>query len=129
MADPPRYLVRAREIQESVQLDECRIERVTVTFDRDTKKDVETVEAVLYTGPCRFPRADAAQRVNVTGETITPAGPTVKIPWHVQGIRADDRVTCTASITPANVGRVVWVTDTSPRTFQSAVNLTCREVR
>lgn len=129
MADTPDWLTEARDIQASVHLDECLIERVRVEFDRDTKKDVEIVEATVYSGPCRYPRADAAGRVIVTGETITPAVPTVKVPWNVTGVRADDRVTCTTSLTPANVGRVLWVTDTSPRTFQSAVNLTCREVR
>lgn len=128
MADPPRYLVRAREIQDSVMHDACRIERETTEFDRETGQDI-TVWTEVYAGQCRFPRADAAGRVIVTGETITPAVPTVKIPWHVQDVQADDRITCTDSLTPANVGRVLWVTDTSPRTFQSAVNLTCREVR
>lgn len=128
MAEPPRYLVRAREVQESVQLDACVIERETTVFDRETGKDI-TAWAEVYAGPCRFPRADASGRVIVTGETTTPAVPTVKIPWHVTGVLADDRVTCTDSISPGMVGRVVWVTDTSPRTFQSAVNLTCREVR
>lgn len=109
--------------------DSCRIDRPTgIHFDRETGTDVETWTEV-YTGPCRFPRADAAGRVVVTGETITPASPTVKVPWHVEGVRPDDRVTCTASISPGMAGRVLWVTDTSPRTFQSAVNLTCREVR
>lgn len=125
----PDWLGEAREIQESVQLDACRIDRPTGTrFDRETGEDVETWTEV-YAGPCRFPRADAAGRVVVTGETITPASPTVKLPWHVEGVRPDDRVTCTESISPGMVGRVLWVTDTSPRTFQSAVNLTCREVR
>ena len=125
----PDWLTEAREVQESVQLDSCRIDRPTgIHFDRETGTDVETWTEV-YAGPCRFPRADAAGRVVVTGETITPASPTVKVPWHVEGVRPDDRVTCTASISPGMVGRVLWVTDTSPRTFQSAVNLTCREVR
>lgn len=108
--------------------DACRIERESTVFDRETGQDV-TAWAEVWAGECRFPRADAAGRVVVTGETVTPASPTVKIPWHVTGIRPDDRVTCTESISPGMVGRVLWVTDTSPRTFQSAVNLTCREVR
>lgn len=128
MADPPRYLVRAREIQAGVMHDACRIERETTDFDRVTGEET-LVWVEVYAGPCRFPRADAAGRVVVTGETITPASPTVKIPWHVTGVLADDRVTCTDSISPNMVGRIIWVTDTSPRTFQSAVNLTCREVR
>ena len=128
MADPPRYLVRAREIQDGVMHDACRIERESTVFDRETGRDV-TTWAEVYVGACRFPRADAAGRVVVTGETITPASPTVKIPWHVTDVQADDRVTCTDSISPGMVGRILWVTDTSPRTFQSAVNLTCREVR
>ena len=124
----PDWLTEAREIQEGVMFDACRIEREQTEFDRETGKDV-TVWTEVYAGPCRFPRADAAGRVVVTGETITPASPTVKIPWHVTGIRPDDRVTCTESISPGMVGRILRVTDTSPRTFQSAVNLTCREVR
>lgn len=129
MADPPRYLVRAREIQESVQLDACRIDRSTGRhLNRETGKNEETWERV-WAGPCRFPRADAASRVVVTGETITPAVPVVLIPWNVTGVAADDRVTCTDSISPGMAGRIVWVTDTSPRTYQSAVHLTCREAR
>lgn len=125
----PDWLDRAREIQESVQFDECRIERSSgMGFNRETKQDEEVWELV-WEGSCRYPRADAAGRVIVTGETITPASPVVKIPWDVVGVKADDRVTCTASITPQNVGRVLWVDSTNPRTFQSAVHLTCREVR
>lgn len=127
MADAPRYLVRAREIQEGVMHDACRIDRETTDFDRETGKDI-TVWTEVWAGPCRMPRADAAGRVIVTGETITPTGPTVKIPWHVTGIRADDRVTCTDSVTPQNIGRVLWVDSDNPRTYQSAVTLTCREV-
>lgn len=128
MSETPDWLDDARGIQALVQLDECRIDRLSSYYDRELEEDVETVVEV-YAGPCRFPRADAAVRVIVTGESITPAMPTVKVPWDTVGVEADDRVTCTASLTPANVGRVVWVTDASPRTFQSAVNLTCREIR
>ena len=125
----PDWLTDARKIQEGAMFDAYRIDRPTgIHFDRETGTDVETWTEV-YAGPCRFPRADAGGRVVVTGETITPASPTVKVPWHVEGVRPDDRVTCTESISPGMVGRVLWVTDTSPRTFQSAVNLTCREVR
>lgn len=113
--------------------DACRIERSTgMVLDRETGEDVEAW-AEVWSGQCRFPRADAATRaagrVIVTGETITPATPLVMVPWDVTGVRPDDRVTCTASISPEMVGRIVWVTDTSPRTFQSAVHLVCREVR
>lgn len=125
----PDFLDEARDIQALVMVDECRIERSTGThLNRETGVETEGWELV-WEGPCRFPRADAAGRVVVTGETITPAAPTVKVPWDVKGVRPDDRITCTSSVSPEMVGRVLWVTDTSPRTFQSAVNLTCREVR
>lgn len=124
----PDWLTEARDIQEAYQLDACRIDRLTGShFDRETKEDVEEWTEV-YAGPCRFPRSDAAGRVIVTGETITPVSPTVKIPWHVTGIQADDRITCTDSLTPQNVGRVLWVNHDNPRTYQSTVTLTCREV-
>ncbi|UVY83797.1 DUF6093 family protein [Brachybacterium sp. NBEC-018] len=133
MGDPPRYLVRAREIQSSVMPDACRIERSTgLVYNRETGEDEEQWTDV-WAGECRLPRFDSASRgfgrVIVTGETITPATPTVKLPWHVQGVLADDRVTVTASVSPDMVGRILWVTAAAPRTFQSAVNLTCREVR
>ena len=121
-------LSEARDLQSMVMVDECRIEHPTTTFDRASGRDVETW-TVVYEGRCRFPRADATGRIIVTGETITPATPSVKVPWDTTGVRPDDRVTCTASVSPGMVGRVLWVTDTSPRTFQSAVHLTCREVR
>lgn len=122
------FLDSARRVQTGQMRDRCRIERVTTRFDRATGRDVETVELV-WEGPCRYPRADSQTRVIVTGETITPATPAVLVPWDVTGVQADDRVTCTASISPGMVGRVLWVTDTSPRTYQSAVHLSCREVR
>jgi hypothetical protein len=109
-------------------VDSCRIERVATKYVPELDEDVETVETV-WEGPCRYPRADAQARVIVTGETITPATPTVIVPWDVTGIRPDDRVTCTASVSPGMTGHALWVTDMSPRTFQSAQHLTCREVR
>lgn len=129
MADPPPYLTRAREIQSSVMHDACLIERSSgLVYDRELGEDVEAWSQV-YAGPCRAPRADAGSRVIVTGETITPAAPMVLVPWDTAGVRPDDRVTFTDSVSPGMVGRVLWVTDMSPRTFQSAVHLTCREVR
>lgn len=125
----PDFLIEARAMQTEAMLDTCRIERSTGTvLDRATGEEAEGWELV-WKGPCRFPRQDAQQRVVVTGETITPALPTVIVPWDVTGVEGDDRVTCTDSISPAQQGRIMWVTDTSPRTFQSAVHLTCREVR
>lgn len=129
MADPPRYLVRAREVQDVAMVDTVRVERSSgLAYDRELDADVEVWESV-YEGRARFPRADGSDRVIVTGETVTPASPTVKVPWDVSGVLPDDRVTCTGSVSPGMVGRIVWVTDQSPRTFQSAVNLTCREHR
>ena len=128
MDDLTGALDEARGIQAAAMLDQVRIERAERTFDRDTGADVETW-ALVWEGDARCPRADASTRVIVTGQTITPATPVVIVPWDVTGIRPDDRVTCTDSISPGMVGRILWVTDTSPRTFQSAVHLTCREVR
>lgn len=128
MDDLTGALDEARGIQAAAMLDQVRIERAERTFDRDTGADVETWKLV-WEGDARYPRADASTRVIVTGQTITPATPVVIVPWDVTGVRPDDRVTCTDSISPGMVGRILWVTDTSPRTFQSAVHLTCREVR
>ena len=128
MDDLTGMLDEARVVQAAAMLDQVRIERAERTFDRDTGADVETWKLV-WEGDARYPRADASTRVIVTGQTITPATPVVIVPWDVTGVRPDDRVTCTDSISPGMVGRILWVTDTSPRTFQSAVHLTCREVR
>ena len=129
----PDWLDEARDIQSSVMLDACRIERSSgLVYNRETGEDEEQW-ADVWAGECRLPRFDSASRglgrVIVTGETITPVTPTVKLPWHVQGVLADDRVTVTASVSPDMVGRILWVTAAAPRTFQSAVTLTCREVR
>ena len=122
-------LEEARVIQGAAMIDGCRIERSTgIVTDRDTGEDRETF-TLVWEGDCRYPRADSGTRVIVTGETITPASPVVIIPWDIDGILPEDRVTCTSSVSPAMVGRIVWVTDASPRTYQSAVHLTCREVR
>lgn len=123
------FLSQARDVQALVMLDECRIERSSgIITDRATGEDREEW-TLVWAGRCRYPRADATQRVIVTGEQITPATPTVIVPWDVPEVRPDDRVTCTSSVSPRMVGRIVWVTDASPRTFQSATHLTCREVR
>ena len=128
MADLTDMLDQARSLHTSVMVDAVTIDRATTAFDRETGVDVETWETV-WAGPARYPRADATARAVSTGQTITPAGPVVIVPWDVVGVRPDDRVTCTSSVSPGMVGRILWVTDTSPRTFQSAVHLTCREVR
>lgn len=123
------YLNAARVIQTGFMADTVRIDHPTGTrLDRASGIEVEEWETV-YEGPARLPRADASIRVVVTGQTITPASPVVLVPWDVVTVRPDDRITVTESLTPANVGRVLWVTDMSPRTHQSAVHLTCREVR
>ncbi|MGQ4574897.1 DUF6093 family protein [Dermabacteraceae bacterium P7006] len=114
-------LARAREVQEAVMVDTCQVHRSSGrTFDKETGRDVEAWDLV-YEGRCRVPRRDATTRVEITGETITPAGPMVLVPWNTEPIRPDDRVTVG--------GRVLWVTDVSPRTFDSARHLSCREVR
>lgn len=119
----------ARGVQALAFVDACRIDRSQgVATDRVTGEDREDWAAV-WAGPCRTPRADGATRVIVTGEIITPATPVVVVPWDVPEVRAGDRVTFTGSMSPGNVGRVLWVTDRSPRSFQSATHLTCREVR
>lgn len=119
----------ARDLQALAMIDACQIDRSTgIVTDRATGEDQEQW-TLVWEGPCRYPRADAAARVVVTGETITPAQPTVIVPWDAPEVRPDDRVTCTKSVSPHMVDRVLWVTDNSPRTYQSAVHLTCREVR
>lgn len=121
-------LSNARAIQETVMVDRVRIERVTGTFNRATGETVETA-SLVWEGKARLPRADAASRIAHAAGEATPADPVVVIPWNADGVEANDRVTVTASMSPGMVGRVLWVTDTSPRTFQSAIHLTCREVR
>ena len=121
-------LSNAREVQELVMVDRVRIERVTDVFDRVTGQTVEKA-SLVWEGKARLPRADAASRITHAAGEATPADPVVLIPWNVEGVRANDRVTVTASMSPNMTGRVLWVTDTSPRTFQSAIHLTCREVR
>lgn len=129
MAELTGILDEARSIQSLAMVDEVRIDHPSgPVTDRDTGAVTETWDLV-YEGAARVPRADASTRVVVTGETITPAQPTVLVPWDTTGVRPDDRVTVTRSVSPGMVGRVLWVTDTSPRTFQSAVHLTCRETR
>lgn len=124
-----RILAAARDVQDLAMIDKCRIERSTgEVFDRATGVTSEGWE-VVWEGRCRAPRADASSRVNAPASTGTPATPVVIVPWDVTGVEADDRITFTESHSPRMVGRVLWVTDTSPRTYQSAVHLTCREVR
>lgn len=121
-------LSNAREVQELVMVDRVRIERVTDVFDRATGQTVEDA-SVVWEGKARLPRADGASRIGHAAGEATPADPVVLIPWNVEGVRANDRVTVTDSVSPNMTGRVLWVTDSSPRTFQSAIHLTCREVR
>lgn len=122
-------LAEARDLQSLVMVDEVRIDHPgPAVTDRETGEVKETWDLV-YEGAARCPRADSSTRVVVTGETITPAQPTVIVPWDTTGVRPDDRVKVTRSVSPGMVGRVLWVTDLSPRTYQSAVHLTCREVR
>lgn len=129
MFEAQRVLAEARGIQEAVMIDRCQIHRrVEGEFDPETGTAPETYELV-YEGVCRVPREDSRLRAIAAGDTITPATPKVLIPWDSVDVKPDDRVTVTYSLTPGQENRVLWVTDTSPRTYQSAVHLTCREVR
>ena len=48
-------LVDMRATQESVMLDECRVNQPdTVSFDRATSQEVATVGDLVYEGPCRI---------------------------------------------------------------------------
>ena len=125
MADPPRYLVRAREIQESVQLDACRIDRPTGTrFDRETGEDVETWTEV-YAGPCRIRQANPAPQSTDAGEAQWAVDRVVvSLPWSdpASGAVVDG---CTGTVTAAQdaamEGLVVvaqaghWQTDSTAR--------------
>lgn len=119
--DEMRQIIdEARDVQALAMIDDVVIDRSRGrVLDRVTGEETEAWERV-WSGPGRAPRADASTRVIVTGETITPAQPVVIVPWDVQA-RPGDRVRVD--------GRTIWVTDASPRTYQSAVHLTCREVR
>lgn len=115
------FLDQARRIQERFMRTDVTIDRSTgQRLDRDTGKTTEEWERV-WAGAARLPRADGSTRVIVTGATITPAQPVVIIPWDAPEVRPGDRITVD--------GRHLWVTDASPRTYQSGRHLTCREVR
>lgn len=121
-------LAQARRIQNSVMVDSCVIDRPTGTFNRETGV-TETTYTPVWEGQCRVPRVDASNRTRPNAGTVTPASTVVIVPWNAEGIEAGDRVRFTESVSPGMTGRVLWVTDVSPRTFQSGAHLTCREVR
>lgn len=122
-------LAAARTVLESTFTDVCTIDRPATAWDEEDQQSVTTYTP-LHTGvPCRVPDNTSQGRVIVTGETITPVNPLVKVPTTITGVEPDDRVTITASADPELVGAVMWVTNPKARTLATSRTMECRWVR
>ncbi len=86
----------------------AHVERVlAVSADPLTGADVETVETVHLSLPCRVKAAHGGLRpANVDGLTIAEQSDQLHFPWDAAGLDVGLRATITASRNPALVGRV-----------------------
>lgn len=108
-----------------MMVDTCRVTRPSGSvFDRDTGQTVVT-RATVYEGVCRVLRPGAGTRVVLTGESVTPIAPPVKVPYDVVGIEPGDRVEILTSQDPDLSGEFLWVKHIEQRTLESARVLNC----
>lgn len=127
---PESVMAQARAAHEANLPDLCRIDEETSrTWDEPTQKTISTWAPVHLDVPCRVPAASSAGRVIITGETVTPVNPEVKIPIARVGVEPDMRVTVLQSRDPDMVGAVLWVTHNRVRSLGAVRTLECRWVR
>jgi len=125
-------LPELRAMAESRMLDTCIVEYKTGNKTRDPETRTEVDEyATRFTCRCRIKDmgfADGDQQVGgrreVTGATQ------VHLPWDVEQVYTDDRITITAvgSMTPARyLGRVFYVGSDHDRSQATATRLNVKE--
>lgn len=127
---PAEVLAQAQAAHEANMPDECRIDRVTLTWEETAQESIETVTPVHAAVPCRLPAPTSQGRVLLTGETVTPIAHVVRVPLDTAGIEPDMRIKITKSVQdPELVGRVLWVSHNRLRSLNTARHLECREIR
>ena len=73
-------------------------------------KDVEQAGAVIYDGPCSLlPIATQGRAGFAGGEPVESARYALKIPWHVEGVRAGHTATVTSPDPDGQPARVTVV--------------------
>ena len=108
---------------ESLMVDTCTIERAVSTWGEGDQKTVTTWAPIHENIPCHL-TGTGGPRAMMTGETVTPETPVVKLPYTVDGIKPDDRVTIAR--TPEVVA---WVSSDDTDTHPVERVLRCRWTR
>jgi hypothetical protein len=94
-------------------VDTCVVEAVaTESTDGETGQVTRTYSTV-YSGPCRFQQPDAQARQETAGESyLLMSRRQLQLPMSATGVRAGQRVTCTASANDPDLpGKVFVVRD------------------
>lgn len=113
-----------RASAESLMTSTCTIDRLTTTWDEEAQETTSTWEAVHEGIPCHLETASASLAV-VTAEAATLETPILRVPYTVDDIEPDDRITVTGQPEP------LWATRAAPEdaTHPVEVLVLCRWVR
>lgn len=120
------FIGRGRDWHTQVMTDACTVIRPgTRTYNPATQQYTETDQTV-YTGPCRIriwrgiDVEAAEQEVNVQRYFVD-----LPLTGLVPNVARRDRVTVTASLNAALVGRVLVLTDVETESTDTALRITC----
>lgn len=114
-------LARGRAAAEALMVDTCLIQEVTGETT-GTGGVVTPTYATVYSGACRIQQPDAQARQEDAGQAyLLMSRRQLQLPMSVTGVRADQRVTITASAhDPDLVGRVFVVRDEFAKSHATA---------
>jgi hypothetical protein len=119
---------------EGRMVDACTITRAgagDTTFDPNTGTYTDAADSTIYTGPCEVQIQDGlnAREAEAGGTELLVSRVTVKIPVAVEGVRAGDVVTVTASeLDPDLVGQEFRVLSGFAKSFATSRRLQVERV-
>ena len=115
-------LPELRAQAESLMVDRCDIDRLVSVWDEAEQKTVTTWTSIHADVPCTLLPPNATGPAVIMDELGTAETRTVRIPYGIDGIEQDDRVTV------AGVG-VLWVSHVAVRSHMTSGRLSCRWTR
>jgi hypothetical protein len=115
-------LPELRAQAESPMVDVCDIHRASAGWDEASQETTVTWASVHAGVPCTLLPPSQSDREIITDEVTTREARTIRVPFGIKGIKADDRVTVAGHGT-------FWVSHVVERTHMTSERLICRRTR
>lgn len=131
ITDIQAYLPRFREQAESLMTDTCTISGGTEQDFNETTLEYETVETVVYDGPCRLKfAATAVQDVEAAGQTLIVQSATLSLPVATStAVKQNHIATMTNSVNdPGLIGVQFRIEGPHHQSFATARRFPVQEV-